>query len=175
MKKDPIEYLYEQMAEDGLNEVRSYSTPPKRFRASEAANCMRQIWYRLSGYRPAPRDAEGKMYGVAGDADHDITRQLFAHYGIELTGVKQEVDGVITETLYPRKQFEVEHGGKVYKIDIAARADGAIPSVPAQAGRRSDRMTPNRLEATTTSNRSGLRTKCAVRMSTWYLSHATSG
>ncbi len=34
--------------------------------------------------------------------------------------------------------------------------DGAMPMVPVQAGPRSDRMSPNRLEATTTSNQSGL-------------------
>jgi hypothetical protein len=49
-------------------------------------------------------------------------------------------------------------------------ADGAMPIVPVQAGPRSERMSPNRLEATTTSKRSGLSTKCAVRMSMWYLS-----
>ena len=49
-------------------------------------------------------------------------------------------------------------------------ADGAMPIVPVQAGPRSDRMSPNRLEATTTSNQCGLRTKCAVRMSMWNLS-----
>jgi hypothetical protein len=34
-------------------------------------------------------------------------------------------------------------------------ADGAMPMVPVQAGPRSERMSPNRLEATTTSNQSG--------------------
>ena len=43
--------------------------------------------------------------------------------------------------------------------------DGATPIEPVSAGPRSDRMSPNRLEPTTTSNQSGLRTKCAVRMS----------
>ena len=35
-------------------------------------------------------------------------------------------------------------------------ADGAMPIVPVQAGPRSERMSPNRLEPTTTSNQSGL-------------------
>ena len=35
-------------------------------------------------------------------------------------------------------------------------AEGAMAIVPVQAGPRSERMSPNRLEATTTSNRSGL-------------------
>ena len=53
--------------------------------------------------------------------------------------------------------------------------DGAMPMVPVQAGPRSERMSPNRLEPTTTSNQSGCSTKFAVRMSMWYLSHFTSG
>ncbi|CFW34110.1 Uncharacterised protein [Bordetella pertussis] len=54
-------------------------------------------------------------------------------------------------------------------------ADGAMPMVPVQAGPRSERMSPNRLDATTTSNQSGCCTKCAHRMSMWYLSQRTSG
>ena len=40
-------------------------------------------------------------------------------------------------------------------------ADGAMPIVPVQAGPRSDRMSPNRLVATTTSKRCGCSTKRA--------------
>ena len=47
--------------------------------------------------------------------------------------------------------------------------------VPVVAGPRSDRMSPNRLEPTTTSNQSGLRTKWAARMSIWNWSVETSG
>src|SRR5437899_11309869 len=54
-------------------------------------------------------------------------------------------------------------------------ADGAMPMVPVQAGPRSDRMSPNRLDATTTSNQSGCATKCAVRISMWNLSQRMSG
>jgi hypothetical protein len=53
--------------------------------------------------------------------------------------------------------------------------DGAMPMVPVQAGPRSERMSPNRFEPTTTSNQSGCSTKFAVRMSMWYLSHFTFG
>src|SRR2546425_11331149 len=53
--------------------------------------------------------------------------------------------------------------------------EGAMAIVPVQAGPRSERMSPKRLEATTTSNQSGCCTKCAVRMSMWNLSHFTSG
>ena len=44
-------------------------------------------------------------------------------------------------------------------------ADGAIAMVPVQAGPRSERISPNRFEPTTTSKCSGMRTKFAVRMS----------
>src|SRR6266496_269650 len=52
---------------------------------------------------------------------------------------------------------------------------GARPIEPAMAGPRSDRMSPNRFEATTTSNQSGCWTKCAHRMSMWYCAVFTSG
>ena len=51
----------------------------------------------------------------------------------------------------------------------------AMPMVPVHAGPRSERMLPNRLDATTTSDRSGCATKCAVTMSMWNLSHLMSG
>ena len=51
---------------------------------------------------------------------------------------------------------------------------GAMPMVPVQAGPRSERMSPKRLLATTTSNQSGCMTKFAVRMSMWYLSTSMS-
>ena len=54
-------------------------------------------------------------------------------------------------------------------------ADGAMPIVPHTAGPRSERMSPKRLEPTTTSKICGRATKCAVRMSMWYASVVTSG
>jgi hypothetical protein len=54
-------------------------------------------------------------------------------------------------------------------------AEGAMPIVPVTAGPRSERMSPKRLEPTTTSNQSGWRTKWAVKMSMWNLSVVTSG
>src|ERR1700710_2142126 len=54
-------------------------------------------------------------------------------------------------------------------------ADGAIPIVPVAAGPRSERMSPKRLEPTTTSNQSGCITKWAHRMSMWNQSVFTSG
>mmetsp|Transcript_36612 Transcript_36612/g.84976 ORF Transcript_36612/g.84976 Transcript_36612/m.84976 type:complete len:483 (-) Transcript_36612:1085-2533(-) len=54
-------------------------------------------------------------------------------------------------------------------------AEGATAMVPVQAGPRSDRMSPNRLLATTTSKACGRCTKCAQRMSMWNLSTDTPG
>ena len=50
-----------------------------------------------------------------------------------------------------------------------------MPMEPATAGPRSLRMSPNRLEPTTTSNQSGCCTKCAHRMSIWNWSVRMSG
>ena len=43
--------------------------------------------------------------------------------------------------------------------------DGAIPIVPVQAGPKSDKISPNKFDATTTSNHSGVKTNLAVNMS----------
>jgi hypothetical protein len=47
--------------------------------------------------------------------------------------------------------------------------------VPVAAGPRSERISPKRLEPTTTSNQSGCSTKFAHRMSMWYWSTRTPG
>src|SRR5256885_2657507 len=52
---------------------------------------------------------------------------------------------------------------------------GASPMEPARAGPRSERMSPKRFEATTTSNQSGCCTKWAARMSMWYRAVLTPG
>ena len=54
-------------------------------------------------------------------------------------------------------------------------ADGAKPIVPVQAGPKSDKISPNKLEATTTSKRSGDITKRAHKMSICCLSVVMSG
>ena len=53
--------------------------------------------------------------------------------------------------------------------------EGAKPMVPVVAGPRSERMSPNKLVAATTSNRPGCSTKRAVRISICCLSSTTSG
>ena len=49
--------------------------------------------------------------------------------------------------------------------------EGAIPMVPAQAGPRSDRMSPNRFEPPPRRTSPDAARSCAVRISMWYLSH----
>ena len=46
-------------------------------------------------------------------------------------------------------------------------ADGAIPIVPVQAGPKSDKISPNKFDATTTSNHSGFKTNLATKISIW--------
>ena len=47
---------------------------------------------------------------------------------------------------------------------------GAIPIVPVIAGPKSDKISPNKFDPTTTSNQSGLQTKWAVKMSMEFVS-----
>ncbi|MNI99930.1 hypothetical protein D3C73_1591440 [compost metagenome] len=54
-------------------------------------------------------------------------------------------------------------------------ADGAMAIVPVHPGPKSERMSPNKLEPTTTSKCSGIRTKFAVKISIWYWSTFMSG
>ena len=127
LKKDPVQHLYDLMTEQKLNEARSFSPPPVRFRPSESANCMRQIWYRLKGTRPKPRDAVGAMYGIMGDLDHDITRDLLNQAGVEVGHVKYAGDGTPgVETLAGRKDFTVDLNGKEVEVTLSGRADGSL-------------------------------------------------
>jgi len=119
---DPIQMIYNLRDEAGRNDVRNYRKPPIRFRASEVANCSRQIWYRLSGYIPAPRYGRSDDYGIDGDAHHDITRQLLAHYGVKLRGLEFNEDGTQVETNFLAKEYNVDG----LNVTVASRCDGEI-------------------------------------------------
>ena len=126
---DPIAHLYDQFTEQGLAEARGHRAPPLRFRASEAADCARAIWYRLTGKRPKPRTAMMNMYGVCGDLDHDATRQLLTHYGSPVEGIKYNKDGSMEEQMYVRKTYEVPIPGRedfTTTIEVVSRADGEM-------------------------------------------------
>lgn len=130
--KDPMQHLYDEMEAEGIAEVRRHARPVQRIRASEVGNCARQIWYRLSGFRPAPRSARSKVYGIQGDADHDLARQMMDHYGIKLEGItfdrvtgKVEEDGTIVRT------FETPGpDGEPIDVTFSSRADGILPETP---------------------------------------------
>lgn len=127
MKKDPCQHLYDELTEQGLQEARLHTAPPRRFRASEAGACGRQIYHRLSGHRPVPRDAVGFMYGYCGDVDHDLTRQLFDHYGIKVDGIEHNEDGSVDETLFIREDIGVElKDSRKVKFTVTCRADGQL-------------------------------------------------
>ncbi|KPJ97091.1 MAG: hypothetical protein AMJ55_00290 [Gammaproteobacteria bacterium SG8_15] len=119
---DPIQKLYNIRNENGLEQVRNHKKPPLRFRASEVADCARKIWYRLSGYLPAPRNARSDDYGVDGDAHHDVIRQMLEHYDIPIRGIAFEEDGEQKETRFLTKEFNVDG----LNITVASRCDGEI-------------------------------------------------
>ncbi len=125
---DPVKKLYDAMDAEGLDDVRGHRKPPLRFRPSEAADCVRQIWFRLRGQRPAPRDGTSNKYGIDGDNAHDTTRLLFNHYGSPVLGVDYDEHGRGDEKMVKKTEYEVvlpEDGGTV-KVLISGRADGAI-------------------------------------------------
>jgi CRISPR/Cas system-associated exonuclease Cas4 (RecB family) len=124
--KDPVQALYDSLNNDGVEEVRAHSPPPRRFRASEASKCVREIYHRLNGDRPAPRDAQGFIYGINGDADHDITRQLLTHHGIPVGGVTFEPDGSVKEHMFYRETIPVLQQGRQIPVELTCRADGEI-------------------------------------------------
>jgi len=130
---DPIKKLYESMTQAAIEDTRNHRRPPTRFRPSEAGDCVRQIWFRLKGQRPAPRTAKSNMYGIKGDVDHDTTRQLLNHYTeTGVGGVTYDEHGNSDETMAVKMEFEVEmkdeHGAVegVVKILVSGRADGEI-------------------------------------------------
>lgn len=127
LKKDPIQHLYDMMTENQIDKVRTHYKPSARFRASESADCMRKIWHRLRGDKPAPRSAEGMMYGIIGDIDHDITRDLLNQSGCTVGHVEYDGDGAPgRETLQGRRIYTVDLNGKDIEVEVSARADGSL-------------------------------------------------
>jgi CRISPR/Cas system-associated exonuclease Cas4 (RecB family) len=127
--KDPIQQLYDQLTEEQLDKIRTHYKPSTRFRASESANCMRSIWHRLRGDRPKPRTAMGSMYGIIGDIDHDVTRQLLNQSGSEVGHVDySDGSGEGKEQLQIQKPYTVkrESDGREIEIIVSGRADGSI-------------------------------------------------
>lgn len=118
---DPIKRMYEIRDEQARENARNYRKPPQRFRASELGNCKREIWYRLSGYVPAPRYGSSDDYGIDGDAHHDLVRQMMEHYGTPVRGIEWE-DGQAREMDWDIGEFEYDG----MTINISARLDGWV-------------------------------------------------
>lgn len=128
--KDPVQAVYDDLDHQGLEEVRGHKRPVRRIRASEVANCARQIYYRLDGLRPAPRDGRSNMYGIAGDNDHDLTRALLMNVGVEVEGVVFADDGQQESETRVRTFKTTGPDGEPIEVTLSSRADGVLPETP---------------------------------------------
>ena len=121
LQNDPIEKVYVGLAAEEVAKVKDYRRPPVRFRASEVSQCRRRIWYRLAGFRPTPDQPWLRLVAEAGGMYHDYVRYLCNHFGVGLTGFKQE-GSKQTEDKYIVGEFNYD--GQDFKI--AAQADAGI-------------------------------------------------
>jgi CRISPR/Cas system-associated exonuclease Cas4 (RecB family) len=131
---DPLEALDAALQAKGLRKVAKWAgrRPPLRFRASEAGKCARQVWYRLSGFKPAAPSAFIQYIWDQGNSDQDLIRNQFRGNGIPVYGI-EFTDTEQLETLDVRTKFQVPLGDKTVEITVAARADGKLdtPQGPA--------------------------------------------
>lgn len=123
---DPVQRVYNWLTDGEQDEARHHRKPALRIRASEAGNCARNIWYRLSGYRPSPSSADNKLVRMQGDIDHDLVRILMVRSGVPIDGIKINPDGSVTELLNFRES--VTHDGTT--MVLSGRADGVLPETP---------------------------------------------
>lgn len=128
--KDPVELVYNDLDHQGLEEVRGHKTPTQRIRASEVSNCARQIYYRLYGKRPAPRDGRSNMYGICGDNDHDLSRAFLKNVGVEIEGVTFADDGQQEAKHKVMTVDTVGPDGEPIQVTFSSRADGILPNTP---------------------------------------------
>ena len=123
---DPVKKLYERLAAQATDKCYAWYKPGKYFRCSESGKCVTALWYRLYGYRPAPRGEVMEMYGVCGDLDHDLTRQLFEYADVPIHMVTQLPTGKQVEGLLLDSTLPVMHCGYIYDVRIKGRSDGEI-------------------------------------------------
>jgi len=146
--RDPFERLYEAMGAELIQEARDHKVPALRFTASTVGNCPWRQWYNLSGYRPAPLSPEAKVRMIQGEIDHNLIRNLFRRYGIEVRGVEFFVDEhsdyefvdrnylgwPVWETMSVRKTVSVGMpDGLTDTIELSARADGVVDTPEGEA------------------------------------------
>ncbi len=128
--KDPVQLIYEDLDAQGLEQVRGHKRPVRRMRASEAANCARQIYYRLDGVRPAPREGKMNMYGICGDNDHDLSRALMKNVDVEIEGVTFADDGQQESETRIKVYTTTGPDGNPIDVTFSSRADGILPQTP---------------------------------------------
>ena len=137
---DPFQALYEALAAEAWADVMKKphdkekwlydKRPPVRFRASEAGNCARRIYYRLIGAVPTPDPADLKLKQFEGNLQQDVVRSLFKEHNIPIEGIVFGEDGTQEETLAAQKEFEVDMGdGTTSTVTVSARADGRFPNL----------------------------------------------
>lgn len=112
MIQDPITKVYEYLRECAWNEVRNWVPPHHHYWASEAGGCLRRVYYRLSGVRPAPETPDSMLLSMDGDVHHDVIRQLFEKAGVEQRAIEEDI----------RKTYHY----KGYDLEVSGRADGEI-------------------------------------------------
>ena len=127
INEDPVKLLYERMAEAGIQKARDHRRPVQRFRASEAGDCLRRVYYRLSGCRPAPLTPRSMFYMDGGNVDHDLTRRILQHYDIPVGGVTFNEDGTVDEGDIIVAEYDVMLPSEdVVHLTVSCRPDGFI-------------------------------------------------
>jgi CRISPR/Cas system-associated exonuclease Cas4 (RecB family) len=119
---DPIVNLYDAMDAKQLD--RSGWGRPNAYYASNAYQCRRNLWYKYSGYRPAPGSSWLSMIAEAGNMGHDLIRRMLLDTGAEMRGVEVKEDGTVEETIAVRKTFDFPVEDVSFKVSI--RPDGEI-------------------------------------------------
>ena len=119
---DPIAQMYQLRDEEGRERARQHRAPARRFRASELADCKRRMYYRQSGYVPAPNTGFQMDWSIDGDVHHDIVRQVLLNAGVRIAGITQNEDGTTDEDQFVSYDFDV-HG---LTLPVSTRQDGWI-------------------------------------------------
>ena len=129
-RQDPVWKVYEKLAAEAEAGAREFHKGPKRFRASEVADCRRKIWYRVGGFVPEPSEPWLNLVADSGNFHHDYARHIGNWAGMGITGFAV-VDGKQEEEKYSSKVFE--YGGQTF--ELSCRPDGYIelPSIGAKA------------------------------------------
>ena len=121
-EQDPVRIMYDKIQE-GLDAKPEYKRP-LRFRASEAGDCPRKIWYSLKHFKDSNKFTTFvKLVCDAGDVHHDMIRWHLRSVGTELFDLDFDEDkGTVEETRYGKEM--VQHGD--HEMLVSYRTDGGI-------------------------------------------------